>query len=483
MLLPMPEIIPLKLSDLSRKVSQAIKQNFGEEFFWVVAEISGHKFYPNQDRHYFEFVEKLEGSSIETAKLKGIAWTQGAQAIRLFETETGQTFTNGLQILAKVKLDYHIIFGLQLILHDIDPSFTLGNLEKQRRQTLLRLVQENPDFIRLEDGEYITLNKELSFHSAIQHIALIASPNSEGYTDFIHTLRNNQHGYTFDVDNFYSSVQGAEAERELIQTLISIFNTQKAYDAVVLIRGGGAKTDFLVFDTYNLSRAVAKFPIPVITGLGHHKDVSIVDLMAHTNTKTPTKSAEFIISHNRRFEEGILDFRQRIIFKSQQLIAARQQMVSALNSKLSDRAKNLLSVHKEQLHLYRQTVVDETKNILYSKHRDLDQELNRFSTRPRMIASNCKNDLTHMSERLQSFTGRFLEQQANEIEHYVSLIRILSPSSILQRGFAIVKSEGRIVKDAGTIHPGSEITVTMADAEMLSTVTKKSKPNGDPFNI
>ncbi|HRH65368.1 MAG TPA: exodeoxyribonuclease VII large subunit [Bacteroidia bacterium] len=479
----MSEIIPLKLSDLARKVGQAIRQSFGDEFFWVVAEISGHKFYPNQDRHYFEFVEKLEGSTLETAKLKGIAWTQGARAIRLFESETGQIFTNGLQVLARVKLDYHIVFGMQLILHDIDHTFTLGNLEKQRRQTLLRLARENPEFIKFEEGEYRTLNKTLEFRPVIQHIALIASPNSEGYTDFIHTLRNNQYGFTFDVDNYYSSVQGGEAEQELIQTLISVFNTRKAYDAVVMIRGGGAKTDFLVFDTYNLSRTIAKFPIPVITGLGHHKDVSIVDLMANTNTKTPTKSAEFIISHNRFFEEKILNIRQHAIIKTQQTLSFHQQRINAMNSRLIDRSKNVIAEHKDVLSHFRQSIVDESRNILYANRRDLDKEMNLLSTRPRMIASNCRNDLEHISTRLQSFAGRYLEEQKNTINHFVSIVRIMSPTSILQRGFAMVKAQGKIVKDTSSIEPGMEITVSMADAELISTVNKKTKPDGNTFDL
>ncbi|HNP47843.1 MAG TPA: exodeoxyribonuclease VII large subunit [Bacteroidia bacterium] len=483
MVLPVTEIIPLKLSDLTRKVEQTIRQTFGEEFFWVVAEISGHKFYPNQDRHYFEFVEKLEGSSVETAKLKGIAWTQGAQAIRLFENGTGQLFGNGLQVLAKVKLDYHIVFGLQLILLDIDHSFTLGNLEKQRRQTLLRLVHENPDFIRFENGEYRTLNKEKEFGQVIQHIALIASPNSEGYTDFIHTLRSNEFGYTFDVDNYFSSVQGGEAERELIQTLVSIYSSQKAYDAVVMIRGGGAKTDFLVFDTYALSRAVAKFPIPLITGLGHHKDVSIVDLMANTNTKTPTKSAEFIISHNRKFEDKILETRQRVVIRIQQSLSLQQQRINAINSRLIDCAKNSLVLQKEDLHQHRQSILDETKNILFSKHKQLDQQLNLLSTKPRMIAQQGKLELNNLIDRIHTFTEKYFITQEGSLNHFSAIVKIMSPSSILQRGFAIVQSKGKIVKDAANIEAGEEIQITMQDAELKTKVIIKTQRDGNSTDL
>ncbi|HEX8515170.1 MAG TPA: exodeoxyribonuclease VII large subunit [Bacteroidia bacterium] len=300
----------IKLSDLTKKVEEAIKNTFGSEFYWIVAEISTHKFYPNNDRHYFEFIEKVEGEMDPVAKVKGVSWQSGSQCIKLFEKDTGQVFTNGVQVLVKVKVEYQSAFGLQLVLLDIDSSFTLGNLEKQRRETLERLVKENPDSIKKIGEEYFTKNKAIKLNAVIQNIAIIGSPNSEGYTDFTHTITNNQFHYKFAIDIYQSSVQGMEAEKELVNKLVFVFQNSTKYDCVVIIRGGGAKTDFLVFDTYNLARAVARFPIPIITGLGHHKDVSVVDLMVHTSTKTPTKAAEFIISHNRAFEDSIQFFKR-----------------------------------------------------------------------------------------------------------------------------------------------------------------------------
>src|SRR5690606_28233649 len=185
-----------------------------------------------------------------------------------------------------------IVYGLSLTLIDLDPNFTLGNLERLRKETLRRLVQENPDHVSLVKDQYVTRNKQLKLNCVIQRIALIGSPRSEGYTDFVHTMDHNQFGYTFAIDYYYSAVQGVSAEHELVKTLLQVYekSKQSPYDCVVITRGGGAKTDFLVFDTYALSRIVARFPIPIITGIGHHKDVSIVDLMAHTPTKTPTKA-------------------------------------------------------------------------------------------------------------------------------------------------------------------------------------------------
>jgi exodeoxyribonuclease VII large subunit len=263
--------------------------------------------------------------------VRGVAWSVGSQSIKKFESETSQVFTNGIQVLAKVKVEFHRAYGFSLVLHEIDPSFTLGNLEKQRRETLQRLVNENPDAITLSGEEYFTRNKSLSFNPVIQKIAVIGSPNSEGYVDFTHTISSNLFGYKFNVDVYQSSVQGQYAESELVNTLVSVFEADVDYDCVVIIRGGGARTDFLVFDAYRLARAAARFPIPIITGIGHHKDVSIVDLMVNTSTKTPTKAAEFIISHNRAFEEQLTNAQKSIVIRSQQMMSHCRILINALN--------------------------------------------------------------------------------------------------------------------------------------------------------
>lgn len=455
-------VIPhIKLSDLTKKVSQVINQSFGSDFYWIIAEVSGHKFYPNQDRHYFDFVEKIENSNSETAKVKGIAWSSGSVAIKFFQKETGQQFTNGLQVLVKVKVEFNIIYGLQLILHDIDQSFTLGNLEKQRRETLLRLVNDNADFIKLIDEEYITTNKKTKLNFILQHIALIASPNSEGYADFVHTMNNNQFMYKFKIDNYFSSVQGIEAEREIVNTLISIYNAQKQYDCVVIIRGGGAKTDFLVFDSYSLARAVAKFPIPVITGIGHYKDVSIVDLMANTNTKTPTKSAEFIIAHNRAFEDAVMQFQKSIIIKTQQTLGNSRQRINFINTLIINKSRTLINHHNEEL--------------LNFHH--------QISLRPKMIIGNKIKDLENLKENLNGYSKKYLLSKDMALSHYVSLIKIMNPVNILKRGFALVSQKGKIIIDAKNIQPGSQLTITLSDVDINTTVNSKTNSNGSNFNL
>ncbi len=457
----MEEISYIKLSDLSRRIEQVFKQAFSSEYYWIIAEVSGHKFYPDTDRHYFDLVEKSSNSEVEVAKFKAKSWSEGSASIEQFQQQTGQLFQSGIQVLIKVKVEYHSLYGLSLTLLEIDPSFTLGNIEKQRRETLLRLVRENDDCIFLVEDEYITKNKKLTLPKVIQRIALVASPNSEGYTDFAHTMQNNQHQYKFEIDNYFSSVQGKDAEKELINTLISIYTSGKKYDCVVMIRGGGAKTDFLVFDTYNLSRAVARFPIPIITGIGHHKDVSIVDMMAHSPTKTPTKCAELIISHNRLFEEQVLIHQQNILIKSQQLLSKSISEINEIKGSIIGNVQFLLNEHQEMIRNSAMTITNKPNLVVQRKLQTLD----------------------FIQKNLQSQSQKLVNAKSSELNHYVKVMKLMSPVNILKKGFAIISINDEVLVNTDTVEPGTKLKINMYQTEIDTVVTQKTNTDGKKYDL
>lgn len=463
---------PIKLSELTKRVEEVIRLSF-EDTYWIIAEVSGHKFYPNNDRHYFELVEKEEGKTDPIAKVRGVSWHEGSQHIKVFESATGQLFTNGLEVLVKVKLEFHSAHGFQLVLKDIDQSFTLGNLEKQRRDTLQRLLDENPDAIKKINDQYYTKNKSIKLSSVIQNIALIGSPNSEGYVDFTHTLSSNQFQYKFSIDIYQSSVQGAGAEKELVNKLIAIFESGKKFDCIVIIRGGGAKTDFLVFDTYNLARAVARFPIPIITGIGHHKDVSIVDLMVHTTTKTPTKAAEFIVAHNNEFENNIIQHQKTILIKSQQLLASHAAKINSANIVIVNKSRTFIAHYKDQLSSFYQVVTNKTKTILFKEQTQLLSHLNQLLMRPKIVTSNKSKDLDNIVENLQRNTQKLISNQKGFLTHYGSIMQLMDPKNILKKGFAIVSQKGEIVKNAEEIKEGSDLTISMYNHDIDAKVISK----------
>ena len=471
------EIKYIKLSNLTKKIENAINNSIGSEFYWIIAEISGHKFYPNNDRHYFEFIEKHENIIEPVAKVRGVSWYSGSQNIKLFESFTNQKFTNGIQVLVKVKIEYHASYGLSLVLLDIDQSFTLGNIEKQRKETLNRLINENPGFVKKIGDEFITLKKTIELNKIVQKIAIIGSPNSDGYTDFMHTIKSNQFDYKFSIDIYQSAVQGIEAANELINKLIAIFHSKINYDCVVIIRGGGAKTDFLVFDNYNLSRAVSKFPIPIITGIGHHKDVSIVDLMCHTSTKTPTKAAEFIISQNRFFEDNMLKLQREIVIKSQQLISNFRTKLNASNITIINKSRTFLSDYKEELNNINQIVINKSKTIIYSRQTNLVSLLNNLLSKPQIIISDKNSDLKNFANNLVIFSNKYLINRRGYLGHYESIVKLMSPKNILKKGFAIISQNGKILNNAESIFNGEELNILMESFEIKTKVISKTKKN------
>jgi exodeoxyribonuclease VII large subunit len=466
----------IKLSELNNKISDALTDRFKGQTFWVVADITNHSYKADKKIHYFELVEKGTTTNSIVAKIIGKAWGTGSMHLSDFEKKTGQRFTNNINVLVLVSVDYHPLFGLSLNVLDIDTNFTLGILEQQRNATLKRLVEEN-SFIVKEGEQYITRNNQIKLRAVIQKVAVISGTNSAGLEDFRHTLENNDFGYVFEIDDYPTIVQGDNNAKVFLDKLIEVYRSGKLYDVVVITRGGGAQSDFLIFDNYNIGRAVAKFPIAIITGIGHQKNVSIVDLMAHTQTKTPTKAAEFIIAHNRSFEEHILSLQKNIVIKSQQLFLLHYQNLSNLKSSLSNNARQLLSGHKDILIAINQNTINSSKSILYKEHRLLVNMSHQISGKPRIILYNRINDISNTINNLKTFTNQYLRNQKGYLAHYSSSIRMMSPENILKKGYAIVKVNDKITSNADTIAVGDTIDVILADSIFKTTVKEKTKYN------
>ncbi|MFY0256141.1 exodeoxyribonuclease VII large subunit [Chitinophaga sp. 30R24] len=464
----------IKLSTLTGKIQQALQSVFAEQTYWVVADVTNHSFYQQKGYHYFDLVEKEEHAGGIVAKVATVAWGNGAIRIKEFEYVTGQPFKNDIHVLVKVAVGYHQIHGLQITLLDIDTSFTIGMLEQQKQQTLVRLTTECADYIRKLGNRYITRNNQLPLRAVIQRLAVITSGNSAGYQDFRHTLDHNHFGYTFKIDNYFTVVQGEAKAELLVQRLVDVYNSAVPYDAVVIIRGGGAQTDFLIFDTFVLGRAVARFPIPVITGIGHQKNETIADMMAHTATKTPTKAAELIIAHNRAFEEKVQGLQQYILIRSQQIFSAHFQSLSYLHRVIIHTTRGLLSAHQEALHLQRNTVLHTSRSVLLHRHRELLSLSNAVLARPRIVVANRLNDMHNLVGRFRSFGRMFVQSKRGQVAHYEALFKMMDPAVMLKRGFALVYYEGKIISSAAALQPGDQVQVVLKDASLETIITEKN---------
>lgn len=472
----------IKLSELAHQIHQTFNDRFRGLIYWVVADVTSHNYKSDKKIHYFELVEKAETNSAITAKIMGKAWGEGAVNLSDFEKKTGQPFGNNLRVLVKVSVDYHPLYGLSVNVLDIDANFTLGVLEQQRNATLKRLVDENDYIIKTAQG-YSTLNSRLKLPLAIQKVAVISASNSAGNEDFRHTLQHNDFGYIFQIDDYYTVVQGDNNAKLFLNKLIEVYSTGIAYDAVVIARGGGAQSDFLIFDNYQIGRAVAKFPIPIITGIGHQKNISITDLMAHTNTKTPTKAAEFIIAHNRNFEMGLISIQKSIVIKSQQLLLSHFKSLEEHKRNISRGAGEMLTDSKEKLAYASNRLAADVKEILHEHQKKLSLKTQMTVQFSHNLLRRKKSDMDFLLGNLKLFTMGCLRSKALHLEHMQRGIRLMSPQHILNKGYAIVKSKGKITSNPDSILEGQEIEVILQDTIFKSTVKEKIRYDGRETNL
>lgn len=446
----------------------------------MLADVASHKYHAPKGFHYFDLVEKGDRNLL--AKVNAVAWTEGASRIREFERLTGQRFGDDIHVLVCVRVDYHPVYGLKLTLVDIDARFTLGQLQAQRQSVLERLLRELPNDVWLVGDRYKTTNAALRLPKVIQRIAVVASERSAGYEDFRHSLESQHHGFSFKLTPFDTLVQGPENAGAIVRRLNEIAGMPYAFDAVVIVRGGGAQTDLLIFDQYEVAAAVAALHIPVFTGIGHLRNETITDLMAHTASKTPTECAEHIIAHNRNFEDQLMALRQRIILRAQQQIngaeraqrQTEQRLTQTVQWRMGDERTN-----NEQL-MYR--LFHAVRNRISEEKQTLGRSSVILSLTPERLV-RCDDALQQQTIQLNKQVRYTIEQQQRELSHLTSIIRLSSPDEALKRGFAILKKDGKIITNPSPLNPGDEIDITLKDTEITTRIIQKSPRNGNEFDL
>ena len=473
----------LTLSHLNGIIQSRLNEAFFMQHFWIVADITEHSFKEKTGYHYFEFVEKDVRTNLIVAKIKGAAWGNASQRIKDFEKITGQRFTNNINVLAKVSINFHKVFGLSLELIEIDPSFTLGVIETKRQETLLKLITNFPTIIQKRGEQYITHNSSLKLPPVISRLAVISSQTSAGNEDFKHTLVNNSYGYHFEIDDYFTVVQNEVNAGFFLERLLDVFRSGKKYDAVIINRGGGAQTDFLIFDNFKIGLAVAKFPIPVITGIGHQKNQTITDLMAHTNTKTPTKAAEFIITQNKVFEDRLLSFQQSIIISSQSFLAKQNSLFNKINSGIVNNSRTALDQSKNNLSTLKQQFTTSSSNIITDFKLELNSKRFAVFSGHKIVINNERRELSTFIPRITSAATTKISTETRTLKSVVALINVISPENILRKGFAIVKSNGEITSDPTKFTSGSEIEIILRSKIIKATVNTKKDYHGNDFNL
>lgn len=426
------------LSELTGEIHDVLKEAFPDTY-WVRAETSDVHINSASGHCYLEFIEKDPQSNQIIAKARGAIWAKTFRMLKpYFEMETGQHFTSGLKVLVRVSIDFHEVYGFNLNVVDIDPSYTLGDLVR-KRQEIIRQLQEEGVF---------TLNKELSLPALPQRIAVITSPTAAGYEDFINQLFYNKAGYPFYVKLFPALMQGEKTEESIIAALERIDSHRELFDAVVIIRGGGATSDLNSFDSYLLAANCAQFPLPIITGIGHERDDTIIDLVAHTRLKTPTAVAAFLINCMDQAAEQLNLLQQALCTDTLSILQEKKQTLQRIGTLLPATVNNRIERNRSAL------------NLLASK----------LPTITSGLLERNKNQLELMHQRIHTAISNRLLKESRFIELQEQFIRMASPDYILKRGYSLTLRDGKILKSAKAVKSGDHLTTRFSDGEIESEV-------------
>lgn len=405
----------LSLYELAHLIRLTLREGLPDSY-WVQAELSEVRKAYN-GHCYVELVQKAERGNALVAKARGTIWANVYKMLKpYFEQATGQTFTAGIKVLLQVSVEYHEQYGLSLTVHDIDPTYTLGDMARRRREIIQQLEEEG----------VLTLNKELTMPSVPQRIAVISAAGAAGYGDFCDQLMGNPYGLVFYPRLFPAVMQGDRVEETVIAALDVIAAERDRWDVVVIIRGGGATSDLSGFDTYALAANCAQFPLPIITGIGHERDDTVIDMVAHTRVKTPTAAAEYLVA-------TLLDAATML-----------DELVAALATGVTNR------MHREE--------------------RRVELIAQRLPTLCSLACANGTFRIEQLEARMHMALLRTLVEQKHRLALIEKVVEGASPMLILQRGYSITRCEGRVVCDASALVAGSVLTTTLADGEVTSVV-------------
>ena len=328
----------MTLLQLQERIREGIEEAV-PPVVWITAEIGELKMH-SSGHCYLEFVSYREKGHAVAAKARGTIWSSTFRLLKpYFETTAGVALASGLNVLVKVQVSFSPIYGLSLNVLDIDPSFTVGELELKRQQTIARLKDEG----------CFDMNSSLQIPSLPRRIAIVSSPTAAGYRDFMKQLHGNEGGFRFHTELFAAQMQGEEAPGSIVAALENIASREEEFDAVAIIRGGGAAMDLVCFDDYTLAVNIAQFPLPVVTGIGHDHDFHIADMVAHTWLKTPTAAADFFVDAFMQQYQFIMHLFQRISLTLAQKISIERQRLLQLHNSMAQSVAALVSRRRQEL--------------------------------------------------------------------------------------------------------------------------------------
>jgi exodeoxyribonuclease VII large subunit len=446
-----------------KQVVSSIRKTIEERYaqtYWMKAEI--YKFNRFPSGHAFPEIVQRENDKI-VAQLSGTIWKQNYERInQQFIEVVKEPLKDGSNLLMQVKITFNELYGLSLQIIDIDPSFSLGEVQKQREETLKRLQKEG----------ILNCNQQLPFPLLPKRIAVISADSSKGLSDFMEVLINNEEGYSFFTFLFNAYLQGDQAVDSIIQTLEKIKKVRQHFDLVVIVRGGGAEVGMTCYNHYELCKAIATFPLPILTGIGHSTNLNVAEMIAYRNAITPTKLAEFLIQTFREFDQEIRYGQQVVRTKSIDVLFNANQQLDALLRLFKQISKHSAGASKQLL-------LDLTKSLEFNTQKCVTKNQNQLKNIVVQISHNARFDLKERfnlinqhQEKLKFRSTNLLNSTSRNIIELEKNLDLLDPIHVMKRGFSITRQNGKAITSSSEIENEVEIVTEVAEGQFRSIVKK-----------
>ncbi len=449
---------PVSLVELNGQIRKAIKSSFGA--IWLITEIS--EMTVNYSGHcYLEFIQKENESEKIIARARGTIWNQNFRIIKqYFETSAGRPFSKGIKVMVKVTVEFHEVYGLSLNVTDIEPTYTLGEIALRKQRIIEKLKAEG----------IIDKNKTVELPIIPNKIAVISSITAAGFEDFTDQLINNTSGYRFYLKLFPAVMQGNETENSIINQLKRIYTYHNLFDVVVIIRGGGSQADLDCFNNYNLASAVAHFPLPVLTGIGHEQDDSVVDIVAHTRLKTPTAVAEYLIDRLNNAENDLNEVEEKIISNSQEIISLKKTLIKEMVYKLNNNLQKQISAENKSISFITSVYYSLLKNNFYRIRLSLGKAGILLSQKTRGVIARKRNELYFFNKQLVSDSKYSLDKAGSTLILNEQKLELSDPANILKKGFSLTFFQGELVTDSEQLSAGDEIETIFTKGKSKSII-------------
>ena len=448
------------LGELTGSIRKVIAKTYTSAY-WVKTEIAKLNFYPYSGHCYPDLVEKQNNKVV--AQIRATIWSGTYDSIaKKFRQVTGENLSEGMTVLLLVRVVYHEQHGLSLNILDVEPSFTLGEMAREKMQSIQRLKGEG----------LFNKNKQLTFPLLPKNIAVISVETSKGYHDFVNILQNNRYGYHFEQTLFPALLQGEGAVKSIVQQLKAIAAKAIRFDVVVIIRGGGGDVGLSAYDNYALAKEVAAFPLPIITGIGHATNETVTEMVAFANKITPTDVAYFLIEKFENFHAVVYNLKERLETGTNLFLTKHSEILNGFTNNFKQQVKFLVEQHKAKLMLYQSEINNLLQHFLNAKRNNLLEISTRLQYKPAAVVARETDRLTRFNERLILLSKQRLKSQLIVLTHLETKLNLLKPENILNRGYSITRLNGKALKRPEDAKTGDKIISILSEGSIESTITK-----------